>query len=516
VSFRDNLFDEFLQGLSDLELSHIEDKLDGWGLKQDLFIRTFDRWFANFHSVQDRELALKVLLHIKYYNESQFNEQIQKRCLFLQQHLHKSGRSPSDVLLVTPVGQADSAHRHAYAVVKEFSLPRTRVVPIDELGDIKADSPIIVLFNDTHGSGNQFMTQVWPYLKDFPQDSIFLFSVVMAEKALSVFREELPGVHLNPTIPQPSAWTQFTGEECRRLQQLGEEVYSKHPMGYGDTALLVAYPFQCPNSSLPIIWADGKNNEVDGKAFPWNPLFPYRPKISTPGADQSEMKNVVRKIDLTVGTANARSGKPAAKAVALDYKYRVALLDLDLGLTNLAALADALNTAQRYLLFTTPPPHGLKSSTVTIGGIRCLDAWGMPDSLYAEFDDLAVDLVVCLTRYPLAFGDKTTWRYNYFSGPSNRDRRFMFVSANQLHHFCMEAEYRFEAGLAHIIVGQLVVYFTRLGYHRETRACPMDFCETRADKIHGLRLRRFCENCSRSLGQTPLQEALEAILQWNP
>lgn len=68
--------------------------------------------------------------------------------------------------------------------------------------------------------------------------------------------------------------------EVKRLRELGAQVYSKHPFGYGDSGLLVAYHFQCPNNTLPLIWADSNtgNNAVDGKAFPWNPLFGYRPK----------------------------------------------------------------------------------------------------------------------------------------------------------------------------------------------------------------------------------------------
>ena len=40
---------------------------------------------------------------------------------------------------------------------------------------------------------------------------------------------------------------------------------------------MLAYSHQCPNNTLPIIWANGVNNGVDGKkGCPWNPLFEYK------------------------------------------------------------------------------------------------------------------------------------------------------------------------------------------------------------------------------------------------
>ena len=54
-------------------------------------------------------------------------------------------------------------------------------------------------------------------------------------------------------------------------------VYPKGALGYSNSGLLLAYSHQCPNNTLPIIWANGVNNEVDGKkGCPWNPLFEYK------------------------------------------------------------------------------------------------------------------------------------------------------------------------------------------------------------------------------------------------
>jgi hypothetical protein len=96
---------------------------------------------------------------------------------------------------------------------------------------------------------------------------------------LDRFHAELPDdVHIIPGEPARNAHEFFTADEFERLFELGREVYPPHPDGYGGTALMIAYHFRCPNNSLPLIWADGRNNAAEGGALPRSPLFPYRPK----------------------------------------------------------------------------------------------------------------------------------------------------------------------------------------------------------------------------------------------
>jgi hypothetical protein len=60
--------------------------------------------------------------------------------------------------------------------------------------------------------------------------------------------------------------------EARILcREIGNKVYHRAPLGYGDLGLLVVFPDSCPNNSLPILHA----GDVAGGV--WTPLFP-RPK----------------------------------------------------------------------------------------------------------------------------------------------------------------------------------------------------------------------------------------------
>ena len=136
----------------------------------------------------------------------------------------------------------------------------------------------------------------------------------------------------------------------------------------------------------------------------------------------------------------------------------------------------------------------------------------LPKSLYEQRDYLNADLVACLTRYPLAFERGNKIHFNYVSSPSSIDERFMFISTHLLYGFTREAKCTFEKGIAYIMLSQLLVYFTNLGYHEKTCGCPMDFCETRSDMVEGLKRMKFCPECFGKIEDANLKEAVQAVL----
>jgi len=136
----------------------------------------------------------------------------------------------------------------------------------------------------------------------------------------------------------------------------------------------------------------------------------------------------------------------------------------------------------------------------------------LPESLYEQKKYLNVDLVACLTKYPLAFEDGNQVEFNYFTGSSSIDERFMYISTNSLYEFVKKANVTFEKGIAFMITSQLLVYFTELRYHAETRACLMDFCETRSDIVEGLKEKKLCPQCLKRMKNVSLRKAVEAIL----
>jgi len=194
------------------------------------------------------------------------------------------------------------------------------------------------------------------------------------------------------------------------------------------------------------------------------------------------------------------------------YEYRCGIIDLDLGLTNLPQITQRLNAIQQFFHFTCPSISLVHDAVRSIEGSSNLVINRLPQSLYEQRQYLNVDTVLCLTRYPLAFEEGDYIRYNYFSGPSPMDERFMFISTHLLYNFTRQANRTFEKGIAYIMVSQLLVYFTELGYHEETRGCVMDFCRIRSDMIDGLKEMKLCTECSGRIKNTNLKKAITAIL----
>jgi len=198
--------------------------------------------------------------------------------------------------------------------------------------------------------------------------------------------------------------------------------------------------------------------------------------------------------------------------ISTGYEYRCGIVDLDMGLTNLLQIGQRLNSIQKFFHFTCPSISLTHHAVRSIEGFPNLAVYLLPQSLYEQRQYLNVDLVACLTKYPLAFKSGSYIQFNYFSGPSDVDDRFMFISTHSLYDFTKQANCTFEKGIAYIIVSQLLVYFTDLGYHDETKGCVMDFCEIRSDMVKGLKEMKLCPECLARIEDANLKEAVQAIL----
>jgi hypothetical protein len=222
--------------------------------------------------------------------------------------LHAQGKHTiSDVFILTPELRGDSADAHAYALTKEWGIHQDRIITLDRLATVDFGTAPIVIFNDTHGSGNQFMRDWFPKIRQLKRNSIFLVAIVIAPPAFKTFKDELKGITVIPDQPALTAkQAPFTPQDLACLRKIGKLVYPKHPLGWGGCALTTAYYFQCPNNSLPVIWADGSNND---KGYPWNPLFRYKPK--TAGIDEKTHSSPQKERgEAPLGFADATSMPP--------------------------------------------------------------------------------------------------------------------------------------------------------------------------------------------------------------
>jgi len=224
----------------------------------------------------------------------------------------------------------------------------------------------------------------------------------------------------------------------------------------------------------------------------------------------SGFRRVIASINTRV---SIKTQEPPEKKLATPrYHFRIGLVDIDDQIPNSGPFVERLNNAQDYFFFSIQQMPSL-DVVHTIRGLPNFDVHRVPSSYYSERINLGVDMVACLTRFPLAFQVDHLVLSNYFSVPGERDERFIFISTFELSDYAHQAKRSFEKAIICSVASQLVMYFTDLGCHRDTRGCIMDFCERRADIVEGLKTLKFCSSCEPNVRNRDFYDAVQALLQ---
>jgi hypothetical protein len=196
------------------------------------------------------------------------------------------------------------------------------------------------------------------------------------------------------------------------------------------------------------------------------------------------------------------------------YEYEVGLVDLDEALPSLGSIARGLNGVQRFLHFRSSRASTAPKARRRMESFPQLDIDRLPLSFYGDVAPLEIDRVLCLSAR-LIMCDQGT-HYNFLTATAPANERVRFVSHHDLQHFAGEAGVSFASAIALLLTGELVDYFLNVGYHDETRNCPMDFTADHSELVGALRAGRFCRPCSRKLDRNPaLKAAVTAMLQWD-
>ena len=254
--------DNFLKNLLADQQRKIEDKIISIGLPNSTMEERLDSWFVNFRDQKEKEIALNIFFEIDYFSEYRIEKLLSIYKIKLCQYLVDKGKDITDVIVVTPEGKADSADSHAYKLSKEWNLPREIFLSTSDVSQESSSGKVLLFFNDTHGSGSQFVREFSHVIKHAGGSNCFIFCYAITEKALLLFNNEFPNITIVPELSTPTIYekSKFTQRQLQLIQSLGAKVYPPHSMGYGNCGLLAAYHFQCPNNNLPIVWANGNNN----------------------------------------------------------------------------------------------------------------------------------------------------------------------------------------------------------------------------------------------------------------
>ena len=313
--------------LDDSTLEKILKKIEIYELN----IENVIKWFSNFLNEEEYNLALKLFFLIDFRNNQLSLNTIKFYITSIKQIMYQN--ILNNIILVSSDENTDSSNRFIYDIAKKWEIHESRVHRKKELNSsiINNKSNFFIFFNDTHGTGNQFVKDFKSTINTIGEDRCAITCLCITQIAIDRFKNEFPKIALlqpnfqsTKTIFQHQDNNKLTSSDIELIKKLGEKVYSKGVLGYKDSGLLIAYSHQCPNNTLPIIWANGNNNKVDGSAYPWNPLFEYK-KIedNSENKEKNIEKETVEKIVEVRDNTSEESGK---KGILSGMKNKIALL----------------------------------------------------------------------------------------------------------------------------------------------------------------------------------------------
>jgi hypothetical protein len=204
----------------------------------------------------------------------------------------KMFRRKKDNLCITYV---DSDVKSGANVARELS---KRIGPgkCDQISKIDSwmashldSDPIIVIVDDFSGTGNTIvkgLSKVWGnenkyFSKLASEGRVVLILQSALPTAVERIKHEYPDIKLRTIHVFDESVMAFKPPEGifsdvaefnfakEVMTQIGRQLTSQAPLGYGDMAALICFHNTIPNNTLPIFWSNGK---VNGKQ--WKPLFP--------------------------------------------------------------------------------------------------------------------------------------------------------------------------------------------------------------------------------------------------
>lgn len=145
---------------------------------------------------------MKILSKIRYYSKPNFEMRLRELFQPIEKYLTQFNIDSSNLLIILPENIIDSSVHHAYSLSKIWKIPEDNFVSIEHISS-KAitKETVLIAFNDTHGSGNQFMYDIWLKLKKLKSNlgglpKLFILSITISEKALQYFKHSFIGEKL--------------------------------------------------------------------------------------------------------------------------------------------------------------------------------------------------------------------------------------------------------------------------------------------------------------------------------
>jgi hypothetical protein len=207
----------------------------------------------------------------------------------------------------------------------------------------------------------------------------------------------------------------------------------------------------------------------------------------------------------------AWSGCLAPKLHPQHSQVTVVLFDLASGSDYLNTVADGLNGVQSRFKFVARQGPAYRNAVHEVDGYPNFVIDEVPGEAFVQASPALDDVILAFVRQPLT---SRAHGSHFISAVGPQRERLHFISTAWAKKHASTARCTLAEVAVYEIVSRLVCEYTDLGFHSETRSCPMDYCRDQSERALGLRNRQFCKNCTERLVGYHLSATLQAILQW--
>jgi hypothetical protein len=216
--------------------------------------------------------------------------------------------------------RASSGSRFLYKLKKELCVAEPDIANDFNYFDTDLKHAThLVFIDDVIGTGEQAskLLKEWSKINN----SCHYYSLLGLQKGIDYIKNET-GISSFSAVVFPEKSKVFSEkstlknkEKCKEISlKYGEQLYyehtesKRHPLGYEDSQLLICFRDDCPNNTLPIIWA-GLNSELKGlKSTIWHPLFErkYVPKPIKESTTSKLLPHTPLGYFINIGTTSSR------------------------------------------------------------------------------------------------------------------------------------------------------------------------------------------------------------------
>ncbi len=258
------------------------------------------KWLNNF-KMSEQEFALRLLEHFRYIDKNDLRSMCKELYVNLLEEIiikwNDKNLKPNEIIFISIGGVAKSGEMLRYHFRLANTIPLNQFI---DLFDPNINSPVnkyIVYIDDLSGSGKQFLTDIEAFKKKikkrfqkhyksfFTLNKFIFLPLFITKDALQLIEQEplfncvyLPN-HL--LVEKDIALSLEAGifreneiEQAKKLfKDYGEQLYRIGPLGFGGTGLLIAFSYNTPNNTLPVIWQKCPSHDCSSNIH-WEPIFP--------------------------------------------------------------------------------------------------------------------------------------------------------------------------------------------------------------------------------------------------